>query len=276
MIEEQILKHKAKNLILSSSRFAKGVFSGYYRSVFRGSGIEIEEVRPYQPGDDIKNIDWNVTARTGAAHTKLFREERDLPVMIVFDVSASMNFGTGNWTKRECAAASAALIAYAAVYNHDQLGSVLLTTEIEKWIKPGNGSIQAAGCVKDFLELVPKNKGSDLNSVLQAVTAAALRRGIVFIISDFKMEIDPLILWRLKRKQRVVGIKITDIAETAPPVIGISVYRDMENSRSEFLKARQQRRQTEKRRIGIDMIEVKTGDDPYTIIRGYFKKRAAQ
>lgn len=286
MIQEQSLQKKARNIIFSSSKFAKGLFAGFYRSVFRGPGMELEEVRAYQPGDDVKSIDWRVSARFGELHTKLFREERGLPVFIVFDVSRSMDYGSAETSKRETAALAAAALSYAAVYNSDMLGAVLFSNGVEKWIKPGNGTTQAARCVKDFLEYQALSGGSNINAVLEIVHRAAIRRGICFLISDFKMEIDPLLLWRLKKRQELVAVRILDRNEYAPPVQGLIPLRDLETDGTEYLLGKRITRaapgsndpyseqRSRFRRNGVGTVEIFTDQDPFQILYNYFRKKA--
>lgn len=280
MIRVSSIQKKARNIIVTTSRFAKGLFSGYYRSIFKGPGMELEEVRLYHKGDEIKNVDWNVTARMGTLHTKVFREERELPVFIVIDVSASMDFGTGEGTKREWAALTAAVLSYAAVYNSDRIGAVLFTRGVEKWIKPGRGTTQAARCVKDFLEYVPENRGSDINSVLQAVYAAAVGRGICFLISDFKLAVDPVRLWRLKKRQDLVAIRVIDPAERRLESAGHVELKDLETDKTRSVygimdMAEHYREQgKEFRRYNIDYLDIYTNEDPLKKLYLFFKRRA--
>lgn len=282
MIQAPAIQRKARNIIFTSSRFAKGLFSGLYRSVFRGAGLEIEEVRPYQEGDDIKSIDWNVTARTGSPHSKRFREERELPVFIVFDVSASMNFGTESGSKREWAAVTAAALSYAAVYNSDRVGALLFSREVEKWVKPGRGTVHAASCVKDFLEYSAEYRGSDMNSALKSLSAAAVRRGICFLISDFKLSLDPFLLWRLKKRQDLVALRIIDPSEIQLPGSGYTELKDLESGRTVPLKGGTELREHYKQqaetfyRYGLDFADIYTDDDPLKILYLFFKRRARQ
>jgi uncharacterized protein (DUF58 family) len=276
------IQRKARNIIFTSSRFARGLFSGFYRSVFRGPGLEIEEVRPYQEGDDIKSIDWNVTARTGAPHTKRFREERELPVFIVFDVSASMDFGTAEGSKREWGAIAAAALSYAAVYNSDRIGAVLFSRQVEKWIKPGRGTIHAARCVKEFLEFSSGEKGSDMNNALKSLYTAAVRRGICFLVSDFKLDIDPLLLWRLRKRQDLVALRIIDPAEITFPGRGYTELKDLETGSTvpvlggEDLQEYYRRQAEEFRRNGLEYTDIYTDRDPLNALYLFFKRRARQ
>ena len=284
MIQTAAIQRKARNIIFTSSRFAKGLFSGFYRSVFRGSGLEIEEVRPYQEGDDIKNIDWRVTARSGSPHTKRFREERELPVFIVFDVSTSMNFGTCGGRKREAAAIAAAALAYAAVYNSDRVGALLFSQKVEKWIAPGRGTVHAASCVKQFLEYTAELQGSDINNALQSLHTAAVRRGICFLLSDFKVSLDPFLLWRLKKRQDVVALRIIDPAEIQVPGTEVKGWRymplkDLETKRTVPVFGggdlhEYYRKQAEDfRRNGIDFVDLYTDQDPLKTLYLFFKRR---
>lgn len=280
MIQPPSIQRKARNIIFTSSRFAKGLFAGYYRSLFRGPGIEIEEVRPYRTGDDVKHIDWNVTARTGAPYTKRYREERELPVFIVFDVSASMRFGTGEGTKREWGAVAAAALAYAAVYNSDRVGAVLFSEGAEKWIKPGRGTVQAARCVREFIEFIPSRRRSDINSVLRSLDSTTVRRGICFLVSDFKMTVDPFLIWRLKQRQDLVALRLIDPAESSPPDGMYIELRDLETDESSGLSGRTDsalsyRLQAEAfSRMGLDFFDLFTDRDPLQDLYKYFRRRA--
>ncbi len=282
MIHAPSIQRKAKNIIFTSSRFARGLFSGYYRSIFKGPGIEIEEVRSYQPGDDVKSIDWNVSARKGTLHTKCFREERELPVFIVFDISSSMEFGTEVYTKREQGALAAAALSYAAVYNSDRIGGVLFSDIVEKWIRPSRGTTQAAKCVKNFLEYPARNKGSDINEVLQTVATKAVHRGICFLISDFKFPLDYLRVWRLQRRQDLVALRIIDPLEYTFAQGGLIEIKDLETAKSDFFRSpvsnkEYYRKQAETfQKNKLDYVDIFTNEDPLEQLYLFFKRRARQ
>jgi uncharacterized protein (DUF58 family) len=286
------LSKRARRVIFPSSRFAAGVFAGAYRSVFRGPGLEFEEVRHYLQGDDIRTVDWNVSARLGSLFTKRFQEERELPVFILFDISASMDYSSAGMTKRECAAFSAALFAYAAVHSNDKAGAVLFSDSIDKWIKPARGTRHAARMVSDFLTCRRQGGGSNLNEAMKTVYTSAVKRGICILVSDFKTEIDTQLVGALSKKHDLLFVQVLDPAEREFPKVGYIEMVDAESGRSYGLKSlgntagaeiagglasasedvkRLGRRTGTRRRI--EAVELSTDSDPYAELLRFFKRK---
>ena len=184
MIPKQIL-HKIRQIEIRTRHLVNDVFSGEYQSVFKGRGMEFSEVREYEPGDEIRSIDWNVTSRLGRPYVKRYIEERELTVILMVDVSASGNFGTVNQMKSEVAVEICALLAYAAIKNNDRVGLLMFTDQIEKFIPPKKGRTHILRVIREVLYSRPKNNGTDIAHALDYLNRLLTRRCIVFIISDF-------------------------------------------------------------------------------------------
>jgi len=184
MIPKDILE-KILRIDITTNRLVTDVFAGAYHSVFKGRGMEFDEVREYQPGDDIRSIDWNVTARTGFAHIKKYVEERELTVMILVDASASVHFASTNQMKNKLAAEIAAVLAFAAIRNHDKVGLLMFTDEPELFIPPKKGKSHVLRVIREILYFKPKAKSTNLPKVLEFLTKVLRRKSTVFVISDF-------------------------------------------------------------------------------------------
>lgn len=227
MVPQSALQ-SVRKLQITASRLATGLFAGEYRSAFKGKGIEFGEVREYQPGDDIRSIDWNVTARTGRPHVKRYREEREVTVMFLLDLSLSCRFGTGPHPKSRLAAELCALLAFAAVKNNDTVGLVLFTDRIEKFVPPGKGVRQAARIVREALSARPEGGGTDIPLALDYVTRALKRHTILFIVSDFYSPGFEKPLAIAAHQHDVIALVVTDPLELSMPDIGIARFRDAE------------------------------------------------
>ncbi len=201
---------------------------GAYHAVFKGRGMEFAEVREYQPGDDVRTIDWNVTARLGVPHVKKFVEERDLTLLVLVDVSGSQSFGSRYILKRDYAAELAAVLAFSAVANHDRVGAVLFTDRIEGHVPPGRGRDHALRIVRDLLATRPTGRRTDLAGALRFASRIMRRRGIVAVISDFQDTGWERALGVLRRKHDVVAIRLHDPRETALPEAGLVALEDPE------------------------------------------------
>ncbi len=201
---------------------------GSYHAVFKGRGMEFAEVREYAPGDDVRTIDWNVTARTGLPHVKKFVEERDLTLLLLVDVSGSQEFGSQFLRKRDYAAEVAAVLAFAAVANHDRVGAVLFSDRIESFVPPGRGRDHALRIVRDLLALEPLGRGTDLALALRFAGQMLKRRGIVAVLSDFQAAGYEKPLGVLRRRHDVVALHLVDPRENALPAVGLVMLRDPE------------------------------------------------
>jgi uncharacterized protein (DUF58 family) len=201
---------------------------GSYHAVFKGRGMEFAEVREYAPGDDVRTIDWNVTARMGQVYVKKFMEERDLTLLILVDISGSQRFGSQFLVKRDLAAELAAVLAFSAVANHDRVGAVLFTDRIEGYVAPGRGNDHALRIVRDLLAVEPEGTGTDLDGALRFANQVMKRRGIVAVISDFQAGGYQRSLGVLRRRHDVVAIHIHDPRESELPAVGLVALADPE------------------------------------------------
>jgi uncharacterized protein (DUF58 family) len=201
---------------------------GSYHVVFKGRGMEFAEVREYAPGDDVRTIDWNVTARTGAPHVKKFVEERDLTLLLLVDVSGSQSFGSQFLLKRDFAAELAAVLAFAAVANHDRVGAVLFSDRVEAFVPPGRGGDHALRIVRDLLALEPRGRGTDLGVALRFAGRVMKRRGIVAVLSDFQAREYERPLGVLRRRHDVIALHLWDPREAELPAAGLVALRDPE------------------------------------------------
>jgi uncharacterized protein (DUF58 family) len=201
---------------------------GAYHAVFKGRGIEFAEVREYQPGDDVRTIDWNVTARLGAPHVKKFVEERDLTLLLLVDVSGSLAFGSRFLLKRDYAAELSAVLAFSAVMNHDRVGAVLFSDRIEGYVPPARGRDHALRIVRDLLALEPKGRGTDLTAALRFAQGVMRRRGIVAVVSDFQDRGWERALGILRRRHDVIALHLSDPRETEVPAVGLVALADPE------------------------------------------------
>jgi uncharacterized protein (DUF58 family) len=290
MIPKEILE-KILRIDITTNRLVTDVFAGAYHSVFKGRGMEFDEVREYQPGDDIRSIDWNVTARTGTPHVKKYIEERELTVMVLVDASASVHFASTNQLKSQLAAEIAAVVSFAAIRNNDKVGLLMFTDAPELFIPPKKGKSHVLRVIREILYFKPKGKSTDLPSVLEYLAKVVRRRSTVFIISDF-LGPDPEALRRSMRiadqHHDLIAITLTDPREIDLPDCGLLELVDAESSErtvvdtsSERLRkvyrARALNRIKERHRsfdtIGIDHIDIST-DVPYTkALVGFFAQR---
>ena len=227
MIPKEILK-KVRKIEIQTRSIVNEVLSGEYQSVFKGRGMEFSEVREYFYGDDIRNIDWNVTARMGKPFVKVFEEERELTVMLMVDVSSSSDFGTVQQMKGEIAVEICALLAFSAINNNDKVGLILFTDEIEKFIPPKKGRQHVLRVIRELLYFKPKGKSTNLNNALEYLSKVIRKKSVVFTISDFIAEDYDKALRIASKKHDVVAITMTDPKEIELPVAGFIELEDAE------------------------------------------------
>lgn len=254
------------------------VFAGHYHSVFKGQGMEFEEVREYQPGDDIRSIDWNVTARTGHPFVKKFMEERELTIMLLLDMSASSYFGTVNKLKSQLAAELCSVLALSAIKNNDRVGLIAFTDRIEKFVPPRKGLRHVLRIIREALYFKPEAKGTDIPGALEYLSKTTNRRSVAFVISDFYAQDYKKSLSIADKRHDIIAMSITDPRELELPDIGVINLEDAETGRSFFVdtssaEVRNQYnaealklfndRQNLFRSINIDHIDIRT-DIPYT------------
>jgi len=227
MIPKEILK-KVRRIEITTRSLVNDVFSGEYHSVFKGRGMEFSEVREYQIGDDIRTIDWNVTARSGHPYVKVFEEERELTIMLMVDVSSSGEFGSYEQMKGEIAVEICALLAFSAIKNNDKVGLIIFTDKIEKFIPPRKGKSHVLRLLRELLYFKPENKNTDVGLALEYLSRVAKRRSVAFLISDFISGDFEKELRIVKQKHDVVAVNIIDPRELSLPDIGYIELEDAE------------------------------------------------
>ena len=282
------LLSRIRNIPLVSSKLVDGFLSGNYRSVFRGPGLEFDEVRDYADGDDIRSIDWNVTSRMGSPYVKTFREEREMALLLMVDVSASLQTGSGSYKKADTAAVVSALLAHSAVHNNDRVGAVFFSDRIEKWVPPMKGRNHLLRLVQDVASMEPVGRGSDLSAAIACVEKSMKRRGICIIVSDFRMKATFRQMSMLAKKHDLIAVRITDPSDAGFPESGLMEVQDPESGRisssfgfssayrrdyGEFWHADRIFWERECRRRGIDSMVVDTEEDPAKALLSFFKRR---
>lgn len=279
---------KARRIEIATRRLVEDRLAGQYHSVFKGRGLVFSDVRQYYPGDDVRAIDWNVSARMNAAHVKQFVEERDRTVNLVIDMSASGLFGSAGSTKRELAAELAAMVAFSAIRNNDRVGLYLLTDRVERYVPPKKGKRHVMRVVGEILSFEPQARTTDLAVGLDFLAKVARRRSVVFLVSDFLSEGWERALKVTAQRHDLVPVVVSDPVELAMPEIGLVAFEDLETGEVfEFdtsgwnvLSYRRQlaedaaARDAALRRLNVDVVEVRT-DLPYVdALVAFFKARA--
>jgi uncharacterized protein (DUF58 family) len=227
MIPKEILK-KIRYIEIRTRRLVNDLFSGEYHSTFKGQGMEFEEVREYQPGDDIRLIDWNVTARTGFPHVKKFREERELSVVLLVDASSSGRFGTRERFKSEVAAELCALLAFSAIKNNDKVGLIIFTDRIEKFVPPKKGRSHVLRLIREILYFQPQGVATDIGMALEYLSKVIKRKSVVFLVSDFFFEGYTKPLQVANKKHDIIAMKICDPRERVFEDVGLIELEDAE------------------------------------------------
>lgn len=284
------IKSAIRRIEITTRKVVNESLAGQYHSIFKGKGMEFDAVREYTPGDEIRSIDWNVTARSGKPFTKQFAEERELTVVMLVDSSASMNFGTTGEFKNELAAVLCALLAFSAIKNNDRVGLVSFSDDLELHIPARKGRRHALRLVRDVLFHQPRRSGSDLKKAIEFVSRTQKKRAIVFVISDFFDEGFQRSMQILERTHDVVAIQLTDPREEALTNLGLVRLRDPESGeifvadtasrrwRQEFATTRRHQQERLERFFtvnGIDHLTIRT-DQPYeTELVAFFRRRAA-
>jgi uncharacterized protein (DUF58 family) len=284
MLDRETLRRIRRIQIRTRVILESGI-GGAYHAVFKGRGMEFAEVREYTPGDEVRTIDWNVTARMGAPYVKKFVEERDLTLLLLVDVSGSQNFGSRYMLKRDYAAELTAVLAFSAVANHDRVGAVLFSDRIEGYVPPSAGQEHALRIVRDLLAKEPAGKGTDLDGALRFAQRVLRRRGIVAIISDFQATGYERALGALRRRHDVVALHLQDPREAEIPAAGLVALTDPETgqrivadtARPEvrraladpvFERARQVFKKTR-----VDAVTLSTAESYERPLQGFFKAR---
>jgi uncharacterized protein (DUF58 family) len=288
VIDPQLLK-KVKRLELRTGRLVDDIMAGAYHAAFKGRGMEFEDVREYAPGDEIRTIDWNVTARTGRPHIKTFREERALTVMLLVDVSASERFGTTGRTKLDLVAEIAALVSLAAIRNDDKIGLILFSDDVELYIAPKKGRKHVLRLVRELLAFRPRQQGTRIDRALRFLGRVFRRRAVVFLLTDLQAAGFERELAAARRRHDLIVVRAEDPREAELPKAGLLHLEDPETGeqrlvdtssrrvRATFRQRAQARREAGTalcRRLGIDLLDVGT-DTPYLSgLRNLFRNRA--
>ncbi len=290
MIPAHIIK-KIRQIHIKSKRTVNTLMAGQYRSVFRGSGIEFEEVREYAPGDEVKSIDWNVSARSGKVFVKLYREERESIVMLLVDMSASLGFGTKFGRKLEKTAELASVLAFNAIKNNDKVGVIFFTDRVEKYIPPKKGASHVWRVIKEIFTFQPEGIGTDVAQALDFMSKISKKRSFVFVISDFlgrSGQTYEKALRILGRRHEVVGVRVYDNGAFHLPRTGMVTVTDFETGGSLVLDAgdtRTRRWYTDARqtahadtaqvfsRSRIDLVDLCTEESVSDVLTRYFRLR---
>ena len=288
MLTRELFK-KIKKIEIKTSRLVNDVFSGEYHSIFRGRGMEFSEVREYTPGDDIRNIDWNVTARYNHPYVKIFREERELTVMLLVDLSASGDFGSAERMRREISAEIAAILAFSATPNNDKGGLLLFTDKIEKFIPPKKGKNHVLRLIREVLYFKPEGKKTDIAGAVDYLLRVIKKKSVMFLVSDFLDKDFQRPMGLAANKHDLIAVEIYDPLERRIPKSGIVNLIDLEtgremlvdfsnsdNRRNLALKAETRRADLHDyfKRHKIDTIEIGTDQDYAEPLYRFFEKRA--
>ena len=297
MTSEELLQ-KVRKIEIKTRGLSRNIFAGEYHSQFKGRGMAFSEVREYQPGDDVRSIDWNVTARMNRPYIKIYEEERELTVMLLIDVSGSRNFGTLSQMKRDTMAEVAATLAFSTIENNDKVGVIFFSDRVEKFIPPKKGKSHVLHIIRELLSFEPEHTGTDINAALQYLTNAQKRRCAAFLISDLmdpnlvesresrvKSEVAPIVI--ASRKHDLNIIQIYDRRDAELPNVGLLKVRDAEtgqrmwidtafaSTREAYAKAwnRQQGLlEMMYQKTGINHVSVRTGEDYVKALMRLFKQ----
>jgi len=287
VIPREVLR-KVRQIEIATRGLVTEVFSGEYQSVFKGRGISFAEVREYQYGDEIRSIDWNVTARSGSPHVKVFEEERELTVHLLVDVSRSGEFGTRTSLKRELAAEVCALLAFSAIRNNDRVGLTIFSDHVEKYVPPRKGRRHVLRVIRELIYHRPVGKGTDIAAALEYFARVQRRRATAFLASDFLTSGFERSLAVAARRHDVIALHLEDLRERELPKVGWVELEDAEsgetmlvNTSSVAFQERLRARAIERkrglkravRRSGVDLVEIETGGDYTRALMHFFRER---
>lgn len=290
MTAQEIFK-KVRKIEIKTRGLSNQIFSGEYHSVFKGRGMAFSEVREYQYGDDIRNIDWNVTARFNHPFVKIFEEERELTVMLLIDVSGSNTFGTQQQLKQDVVTEIAAVLSFSAINNNDKVGVIFFSDQIEKFIPPKKGSSHILRIIRELIDFKPDSKGTNISEALRYLTNAIKKRATVFLVSDFMDEGFDKALQIANFRHDLIAVRVTDKRETEMPNVGLVRMQDAETGQRLWIDTSNARvrnhfeKKTKAKRLeldallsrnGVDQVKVFTGDDYVKPLINLFKKREAR
>jgi uncharacterized protein (DUF58 family) len=288
MAEVADILRKVQRIQIVANRSVNDLLAGQYRSVFRGRGMEFDEVREYQPGDEIRTIDWNVTARTGVPFIKRFCEERELTVLFLLDVSASGAFGTGQQSKLDVMVEMVALLMFSALKNNDKVGLQLFADDVQSFFPPRKGKANVLRLIREMVSIEPVSRETSLDTALQFLNRVQKRRSVVFLISDFQTEASRKALAVSNGRHDLVAITVSDPREHELPDVGFINFRDAETGEivevdTRHLRVREMFRQqavlrrdevtTGLRRAGVDELAVSTAEPYATSLKRFFESR---
>jgi len=287
MIDRELAARLERIRVLTRRKIT-AAFAGDYSSAFKGRGMEFEEVRPYQAGDEIKFIDWNVTARSGEPFVKVFREERELTMMILLDLSSSGLYSSIEKTKNQLAAELCSMLAYTAMSSHDKVGLAIFTEDVEKFIPPGRGNRHVMNLIREVLTFEPDKKGTSISSALEYLTPILKKRSIMFLISDFHDQNYEKQLAHAAEKHDLVCIQLLDPREEEPPKTGLYRFLDPEQGKTilfdgrsrkgrveweTLYRDRQKRLKSMVRNKGADLLTLHAGEDWILPLTRFFLNR---
>lgn len=287
MIPKELAK-KIRYLQIRTSKTVNDVLAGEYKSAFRGAGMEFDEVREYQPGDEVRSIDWNVTARQGRPFVKRFHEERELTVIFVVDLSASGQFGSGERSKNDLAAELCALLSFSAVKSNDKVGLILFTDHIERFIPPGKGISHAMRIIREVLGFSPQGRQTNIATALDFLGKVIRKRAVVFLISDFLSGGYEKPLRMLSRRHDMIAVTVSDLRERMLPAVGLLELEDAETGEcylidtgsqavrqdyAQLAENQQNALRTGLRSMGIDQLDIGTEREYQHAVAAFFRRR---
>jgi uncharacterized protein (DUF58 family) len=288
-VETTDILKRVRQIEIKTRGLSSNIFAGEYHSAFKGRGMMFSEVREYQYGDDVRNIDWNVTARFNRPFVKVFEEERELTVMLLIDVSGSREFGTTWRTKKNMISEMAAVLAFSAIQNNDKIGVILFSNKVEKFIPPKKGRKHILHIIREMVGFEPENRETDIAGVLRYLTNAIKKRCTAFVISDFLDTNFEDALKIANQKHDVVALKVFDPRETELPNIGFVKFKDAETGQlrwintskrsnrdaySQWWNDNDEKVSTMFRKSGVDSVSVRTDEDYVKALMALFKKRS--
>lgn len=287
MDTKELLK-KVRKIEIKTKRLSNHIFSGEYHSSFKGRGMTFSEVRQYQYGDDIRNIDWNVTARYNEAHVKVFEEERELTMVLMVDISGSESFGSKNQFKKDIVTEIAATMAFSATQNNDKIGLILFSDTVELYIPPKKGRSHVLRIIRELIEFEPKSHKTDIAQALKFLSGTQKKKAIVFMISDFMSDSYEQTLKIASKKHDITGVRVYDMREEKIPNLGMVSMLDSETGKiqlvdtgSKAVRMNYEKHYQEKlnyfkdtfRKSGAGIVNTRVDENYVTKLLGYFKSR---
>jgi uncharacterized protein (DUF58 family) len=288
-VETSELLKKVRKIEIKTRGLSKNIFAGEYHSAFKGRGMTFAEVREYQYGDDIRSIDWNVTARFGHPYIKVFEEERELTVVLLIDVSGSREFGTVTQLKKDIFTEVAATLAFSTIQNNDKIGVIFFSDKIEKFIPPKKGKKHVLHIIRELIDFQPESHKTDIGGALRYFTNAIKKSSTAFIISDFMDNSFERELTIANRKHDIVALQVYDIRETELPNVGLVKLKDAESGERIWVDTSDKRLRTTYKhawgegqlalqksftKSGVDLVSMSTSEDYVRVLMKLFKMRA--